>query len=435
MDNLINAVLANYVPTAIIISLIVGIFVIAIAGIIRNSGKHDDIARSNLIIQTVAVGLVMLFVSGAFVFAFNKAYVGQFYGDISGSISDKLPQSDDINNTNLLGNEIKDTQTINDPKCILVVVDTIDCVKKTINDVIGVMIAKIVRGLGEVVTKVVEKFNFNFLFNLPAQLFDDPASLSGVALERVVNFNNLIKLSEIIGLACVYLLVVTHYFKSILFSLDQDYSNDFVTDGGKMLLGFAGVFLARYVAEAVIRTAQAFAEFLFSGPLANGLIAALKALITDTLWNPFGGFSLALVGLAIFVLIYIILFGFIVFRNAKRYFILLIMILLAPIFTPMVFFDMTRTVGLIFWNKFIITCFSLTFDLLILLMIFLFLSSGGLSLGNLLLMLIGMAVVVDSNHLAQQIANASEVAGFRSVVRNGLKSGSSIFYKLRKIKE
>lgn len=434
MDTLINAVLTNYVPTAIIISLIVGIFVLALAGIMRNSGKHDDIARSNLIIQTVAVGLVMLFISGAFVFAFNKTYVSQFYGDIAGNISDKLPGNDDINNTNLLGTEIKDTQTIDDPKCILVVVDTIDCVKKTINDVIGVIIAKLVRGVGEVLTKAVEKFNFDFLFNLPAELFNDPQNLSGDDLARVVNFNNLIKLSEVIGLAWVYLLVVTHYFKSILFSLDEDYSSDFIVDGGKMLLGFVAVFLARYMAEAIIRTGQAFADFLFSEPLANGLIAALKALITDALWSGFNGFSLALVGLAIFVLIYIILFGFIVLRNAKRYFILLIMILLAPIFTPMLFFNMSRTVGLIFWNKFIITSFSLTFDLLILVMIFLFLSSGGLSLGNLLLMLIGMAVVVDSNHLAQQIANASEVAGFRSVVRNGFKQGSSIFYKLRKVK-
>jgi len=436
MENLINATLANYVPTIVLISFIIGIFVIAIAGVIRNSGKHDDIARSNLIIQTVVVGFIMLFLSGAFVFAFHRTYVSHFYSGVQDSVTQKLPKTDDINNTTLLGSEIKETQTnITDAKCILVVVDTIDCVKKTINDVIGVIIAKLVRGLGEVVAKVVEKFNFNFLFNLPAELFDANTSLPQDKLDRIANFNNLIRLSEIIGLAWVYLLVVTHYFESILFSLDSDYSNDFIGDAGKMLLGFAGVFLARYLAEAIIKTAQAFASFLFSSQLASGLTIALKALITDSLWGSFGSFSLGMVGLVIFVLIYIILFGFLVFKNAKRYFVLLIMILLAPIFTPMIFFEMTRTMGLIFWNKFIVTSFSLMFDLLILLMIFVFLSSGGFSLSNLLLMLIGMAVVADSNNLIQQIANASEVAGFRSVVRSGIKSGSGLYYKFRRLKQ
>jgi type IV secretory pathway VirB6-like protein len=327
---------------------------------------------------------------------------------------------------------VKEGQTANqDAKCILVVVDTIDCVKKTINDVIGAIIGKLVRGVGTSLGKVLEKFNFDFLFKLPAEVFDAGPNTTPDKLQQIVNFDNLIKLSEIIGLAWVYLLIVTHYFKSILFSLDNDYSSDFVGDMGKMLLGFAGVFLARYMVEAVIKTAQAFASFLFNTPLANGLTIALKALLTDNLWSSFGGFSIALVALAIFVLVYIILFGFVIFKNAKRYFILLVMIILAPIFTPMLFFDMTRTMGMIFWNKFIVTSFSLMFDLLILLLVFVFLGSGGLSLGNLLLILIGMAVVADSNNLIQQIANASEVSGFKSVVRNGLRSGTSTMYKVR----
>ncbi len=436
MDTLINTILSHYVPTIIIISLVVGTFVIAVAGIMRNSGKHDDIARSNLIIQTVIVGFIMLFTSGLFVFAFHQTYVSHFYADVKTDIANKLPKDADIENTDLLASEIKDTKTTtNEPKCILVVVDTIDCVKKTINEIIGVIIEKLVRGVGVVVQKAVEAFNFNFLFSLPAEVFDDSPDLPADKLQRVINFNNLLKVSEVIGLAWVYLLVVTHYFKSILFSLDNDHANDFVADVGKMLLGFTGVFLARYMAEAIIVTAQSFADFLFSTPLANGLVVALKALITDGLWRGFGGFSIALVGLAIFVLVYIILFGFIVFKNAKRYFILLVMILLAPIFTPMLFFDYTRTMGIIFWNKFIVTSFTLMFDLLILLMIFVFLSSGGFSLSNLLLMLIGMAVVADSNNLIQQIANSSEVAGFRSVVRNGFKSGSGLYYKLRRLKQ
>jgi type IV secretory pathway VirB6-like protein len=229
--------------------------------------------------------------------------------------------------------------------------------------------------------------------------------------------------------------MVTHYFKSIIFSLDSDYSNDFVGDIGKMILGFAGVFLARYMAEAVILTAQSFASFLFNTQLANGLVTTLEALINNTLWVSFGSFGLALVILAIFVLVYVILFGFIVFKNAKRYFTLLIMILLAPIFTPMLFFDLTRSMGTIFWTKFFTTSFGLMFDLLILSMIFLFLGSGGFSLGNLLLILVGMAIVADSNNLLQQIANASEVAGFRSVVRTGIKSGSNLYYKIRRLKD
>ncbi len=433
MDNLINIVLTHYVPTIIITSLIIGIFVIAIAGIIRNSGKHDDIARSNLIIQTVIVGFIMLFVSGVFVFAFHQTFVSHFYGNVEESITSKLPNSDDINNTNLFSSEVKDTQTtFQEPKCILVVVDTIDCVKKTINEIIGVIIAKIVRGVGAVVEKVVEHFNFNFLFNLPAELFDTNPNLPADKLARVVNFNNLISLSEVIGLAWVYILVVTHYFKSILFSLDNDYSSDFLGDIGKMLLGFAGVFLARYMAEAVIATAQGFANFMFNTALASGLSSALKALITDSLWTGFSTFGVGLVALAVFVLIYIILFGFVVFRNAKRYFILLVMILLAPIFTPMLFFDYTKNMGMIFWNKFVVTSFSLLFDLLVLLIIFVFLSSGGLSLSNLILMLVGMAVIADSNNLLQQIANAAEVSGFKSVVRNGFKSGAGLALRLRK---
>ncbi len=434
MDSLINAVLANYVPVVVAISLVIGVFVIAIAGVIRNSGNHDDVARSNYIIQTVIVGFSMLFISGAFVFALHQVYISHFYADISQSIADKLPTSADINNTDLLSRQISDTQTTTqDPRCILIVVDTIDCVRKTINDVIGVVIGKVVRGLGVAVGKVAEYTGFNFLFNVPADVLDMSPGLSADKLQRAINFNNLIRLSELIGLAWVYLLIVTHYFKSILFSLDNDYSNDFVGDMGKMLLGFASVFLAKFAAGAILKTASVFAGFLFNGPVATGLTIALKAIITDGLWSSFGGFSIALVGLAIFVLIYIILFGFIVFKNAKRYFILLVMILLAPIFTPMLFFDMTKTMGMIFWNKFIVTSFSLIFDLLILLMVFVFLSSGGFSLVNLILMLIGMAVVADSNNLIQQIALASEVSGFRSVVRNGLQSGANHVVNLRRL--
>lgn len=425
MDTLISAVLVNYIPTIIVIGVIVGIFVLAIAGIMRNSGRIDDIARSNLMIQTVVVGIVMLFLSGTFVFAFHGVYMSRFYNQVQESISEKLPKEESINDTNLLSNDVKDTKiSVQDPKCVLIVVDTIDCVKKTINDVIGVIISKFVRGMGVVVTQILEKFHFDFLFKLPTQIFDgDP--------QQVINFDNLLKLTEVVGLAWVYLLIVTHYFKSILFSLDNDYSHDFIGDFGKMLLGFAGVFLARYMAEAVLKTAQAFASFLFSTPLANGLTIALKSLLTDELWTSFGGFTIAFVALAIFVLVYIVLFAFLIFKNAKRYFILLVMVLLAPIFTPMLFFDMTRTMGMIFWNKFIVTSFGLIFDLLILLLVFVFLSGNGLSLGNLILMLIGMSVVVDSNNLIQQIALASEVSGFRSVVRNGLRSGTATVLNLR----
>jgi hypothetical protein len=109
------------------------------------------------------------------------------------------------------------------------------------------------------------------------------------------------------------------------------------------------------------------------------------------------------------------------------------MILLAPIFTPLLFFDMTRNMCTIFWTKFFTTSFGLMFDLLILSMIFIFLGSGGMSLGNLLLILVGMAVVADSNNLIQQIANASEVAGFHSVVRSSINSGSNLYYRLRRL--
>lgn len=434
MDNLIRSVLAHYIPTIIGVSIIIGIFAVAIAGMIRNSGKLEDVARSNLIIKTVIIGTVMLFVSGAFVFAFHQAYVSNFYGGIQQSVTDKIPSSENINNTDLFKSDVNSTLSSSDSKCILIVIDTIDCIKKTINDIIGSIIAKIVRGVGEAVTKVVEKFNFNFLFNLPAELFNHDPSQPAEKLARVASFDSLIKLGEIIGLAWVYFLIITHYFKSIIFSLDKDFSNDFVADIGKMLLGFAGVFLARYVAEAVILTAQAFAGFLFNSQLASGLTIALKALITDSLWSSFSSFGLSLIGLAVFVIVYIVLFGLIVFRNAKRYFILLIMILLAPIFTPMLFFEDTRTMGIIFWNKFFVTSFSLMFDLLILLIVFVFLSSGGISLGNLILMLVGMAIVADSNNLIQQIANASEVAGFKSVIRKGVQSGAGLYYRLRRLK-
>lgn len=438
MDNLISGVLANYVPIIIIISFIVGIFVIGIAGIIRNSGKNDDIARSNLIIQTVMVGMIMLFLSGCFVFAFHKVYVSRYYADVQTNLSSKLSQNGDPGSTDLLQTQIQQAGTDTpSAKCILIVIDTVDCVKKTINDVIGSLVSVIVRALGGFVDTIVKYLNtsFPFLFNLPADLFNSSPNLPADKLQNIANFDSLIKFSEIVGLAWVYLLMVTHYFKSIIFSLDSDYSNDFVGDIGKMILGFAGVFLARYMAEAVILTAQSFASFLFNTQLANGLVTTLEALINNTLWVSFGSFGLALVILAIFVLVYVILFGFIVFKNAKRYFTLLIMILLAPIFTPMLFFDLTRSMGTIFWTKFFTTSFGLMFDLLILSMIFLFLGSGGFSLGNLLLILVGMAIVADSNNLLQQIANASEVAGFRSVVRTGIKSGSNLYYKIRRLKD
>jgi hypothetical protein len=426
MDSLIRAVLANYVPMMIIIGVVVGVFTIALAGIIRHSGKNDDVVRSNFMIKTVIVGLVMLFISGAFVFAFNRVYMSQFYGGIEQNLSSNLPNAASIGNTNLLSSDIIGSSSVtNDAKCILIVVDTIDCIKKTINDVIGLIIGKLVRGAGTVLSAALQKFNFSFLFMLPVAVFSGQAA-------QAANFNSLLQLSEIIGLAWVYILIITHYFKSILFSLDSDYSSDFVGDLGKMLLGFAGVFFARYLAEAVITTAQAFASFLFSTPLANGLTITLQALITDGFWASFAGFNIALVAVAIFVIVYIILFGFIVFRNAKRYFILLVMILLAPIFTPMLFFDMTRNMGAIFWNKLIVTSFSLTFDLIILLMVFVFLGSDGLSLGNLILMLVGMAILADSNNLLQQIALAAEVSGFKSVVRSGLRNGASTLYGWRR---
>lgn len=431
MDSLIRAVLANYVPTVIILAVIVSVFVVALAGIIRNSGKHDDVARSNFMIRTVIVGLVMLFISGAFVFMFHEVYMSHFYNNISQNLSDKLPNN--INNTDILSSDIKSTSIVSqDARCVLIVVDTIDCIKKTINDVIGLIISKFVRGTGTVLAAILQKFNFSFLFKLPTEVFDATAAASDTQATQVVNFNSLLKLSEIIGLAWVYILIITHYFKSILFSLDNDYSSDFAGDLGKMLLGFTGVFFARYMAEAVITTAQAFASFLFSTPLANGLTTALTALLSDGLWTAFVGFNITVVALAIFVLVYIILFGFIIFRNAKRYFILLVMILLAPIFTPMLFFDMTRNMGIIFWNKLIVTSFSLTFDLIILLMVFVFLGSGGLSLGNLILMLVGMAILADSNNLLQQIANAAEVSGFKSVVRRGFSSTANTVYRWKR---
>jgi hypothetical protein len=77
----------------------------------------------------------------------------------------------------------------------------------------------------------------------------------------------------------------------------------------------------------------------------------------------------------------------------------------------------------------------LTVDLLILLIVFVFLSSGGLSLGNLILMLVGMAVVADSNNLIQQIATASEVSGFKSVVRNGILSGTATYMNVKRLIE
>jgi hypothetical protein len=47
-------------------------------------------------------------------------------------------------------------------------------------------------------------------------------------------------------------------------------------------------------------------------------------------------------------------------------------------------------------------------------------------------MLVGMAILADSNNLLQQIALAAEVSGFKSVVRNGLKSGASTVYGWRR---
>jgi hypothetical protein len=437
MDNLINAVLLNYVPIIIIASFIVGTFVLAIAGVMRNSGKIDDIARSNLIIQTVVVGMIMLFVSGVFVFAFHKIYVSRYYGDVATSLSNKLSQTADPNNTGLLQTQISQAGPATAPqKCILIVVDTIDCVKKTINEIIGSLISIPVKAAGWFVKTTVTYLNstFPFLLNLPADLFNNSPDQPAEKLQHIADFNSLIKFSEIIGLAVVYLLIVTHYFKSMLFSLDADYSNDFVGDIGKMILGFSAVFLARFMAEAIILTGQSFAIFLFNTQLANGLNTTLEALLNNAIWVSFGSFGVSLVILAIFVFVYIVLFGFLVFKNAKRYFILLVMILLAPIFTPMLFFDMTRNIGVMFWTKFFTTSFSLMFDLIILSMIFVFLGSGGFSLGNLLLMLVGMAIVADSNNLITQITNASEVSGFRSVVRNGIKSGAGLYYKIRRLK-
>jgi len=110
------------------------------------------------------------------------------------------------------------------------------------------------------------------------------------------------------------------------------------------------------------------------------------------------------------------------------------MVLLAPIFTPMLFFSETQNMGVIFWHKFFVTSFSLIFDLFILLLVFVFLSSGGFSLSNLILMLVGMAIVADSNNLLQQIANAAEVSGFRSVVRKSVGSGANLYYRLKRLK-
>lgn len=78
METLISAVLNNYVPIIIIAAFITGIFVVAIAGVIRNSGRVDDVVRSNLVIKTVIVGLLMLFLSGTFVFAFHQIYVSKY---------------------------------------------------------------------------------------------------------------------------------------------------------------------------------------------------------------------------------------------------------------------------------------------------------------------------------------------------------------------
>lgn len=433
METLIRAVLTNYIPTVIIAGVIVGIFAIAFAGVIRNSGRLDDVARSNQIIQTVIVGIIMLFVSGLFVFAFHKVYVSQYYGGIEQQLSANLSQAGNSQDTSQLQGQIGQTGTDpSQPQCINFIISPFNCIKQVINQTIAAIISTIVRAVGSFIDTVIKYLNssFPFLFNLPAQLYDNSG---GISSGMIANFNLLLKFSEVIGLAFVYLLMVTHYFKSIMFSLDQDYSSDFIGDIGKMLLAFAGVFLARYLAEAIILTAQAFASFLFNNQLATGLTSTLQTLISQGLWNSFGSFGISLVVLAIFVLVYIILFGFLVFKNAKRYFILLVMILLAPIFTPLIFFEETRNMGSIFWTKFFTTSFSLMFDLLILSMVFIFLGSGGLSLGNLLLILVGMAVVADSNNLIAQIANASEVAGFRSVVRSGIRSGAGLYYRFKRL--
>src|SRR5581483_6035979 len=119
MNTLINAILSNYVPSVIVTSLVAGLFALGIAGIIRNSGKNDDIARSNQIMQTVIVGIIMLFLSGVFVFAFNELYISKFYGQMEDAVAARLPNGSDINNTNLLSSQIQDTQTtITDPRCI-----------------------------------------------------------------------------------------------------------------------------------------------------------------------------------------------------------------------------------------------------------------------------------------------------------------------------
>jgi len=66
----------------------------------------------------------------------------------------------------------------NDAKCILIVVDTIDCIKKPSTDVIGLIIGKFVRGAGTVLSAALQKFNFSFLFQLPVAVFDASTTAS-----------------------------------------------------------------------------------------------------------------------------------------------------------------------------------------------------------------------------------------------------------------
>jgi len=434
MDDLIQAVLSYYVPILIITSSLAGIFAIAIAGSIRNSGKLNDLIRSNSIIQNTIIGLLMLFFSGAFVFAFHQTYVSRYYSGIESNLENQIAQLKS-ENTSILQSQVNQSAPSSNqqPQCILGVIGNIDCLKEVINETLGSLISVPIRALGSFLNNLISTLSpqFQFMFSLPTQMIFIDSSSGSIQIAEANNFSTLLKFTELVSLAFVYMLMVTHYFKSIIFSLDSEGQNDFILDIGKMILGFAGVFLAKYLAEAIIFTAQSFATFLFNSQLASGLLASLQALTNQNLWNGFNSFGLSLVLLSLFVLAYIILFGFVAFKNAKRYFVLLVMILLAPIFTPMLFFEETRSIGITFWIKFFSTSFGLTFDLIIMCMIFTFLGGDGLSMGNLLLILIGLAVVADSNSFIQKITNTSEVAGFKSVVSSAIGSGSRIYNKIK----
>ena len=145
MNTLINAVLNNYVPIIIIAAFIVGIFVVAIAGVIRNSGKLEDVARSNLAIKTVIVGLLMLFLSGSFVFAFHEVYVSRYYGGIESQLAAKLSPAN-TSDTGQLQSQISQTGTDAPPsQCISLLINPLDCIKLTINQTIAVFISIPVR--------------------------------------------------------------------------------------------------------------------------------------------------------------------------------------------------------------------------------------------------------------------------------------------------